>query len=113
MPRFTYSGLLISTVCLAGCAGARSTCALSDERSAIVLRSISDKITEIENDSIGFDIKMALRANGSLMQLQNGECYAYLFPVSKIEGQSILDGDGGIYVDPITLELGEVFWFSY
>jgi hypothetical protein len=107
------SGAALLAIVVAACSTTKPSCTLSESQKVQVQRSLTAKIAELTDESVTYDSGQALASGNRLHQLKDGRCYAYLFPVAKKAGYSILDGDGGVYIDPISLELGEVFWFRY
>jgi hypothetical protein len=111
VPRVVLLTVVLAAL-VSGCVAGRHSCAIPEGRREGLLQDTSAKIAELSNDNDTFDLSQALTSDNHMHRLADGRCYVYLSPVS-LKGQGILDGDGGIYVDPTTMKLGDVFWFRY
>jgi hypothetical protein len=108
------STFITITLLLTGCVTTDETdfCQIPSEQKYQTIESVDAFISTITDESVTYEMSPYLLNEGKLSKSKKG-CWTYLLPKSLKPGGSVLDGDGGVYVNPITLEVGPVFWFKY
>jgi hypothetical protein len=119
--RLSHRIALLSTwaVALSACAAHHEArCDLTPERRVITMQNISAAIAKLSTAEVTYDLKRTLDAQGNLFPVKgnlkgvSGVCWAELFPLSLTRGE-ILDGGGGLIIDPVTLEVVDHFFFDW
>lgn len=103
--------------------GVHADCQLNDAQKAIVIERLYEVIERESSENVTYELSQKFLESGKLLDIKlrhnpelegyAGECWASLMPKSKRPGYSVLDGDGGVYINMETLEPGAVFWFTY
>lgn len=99
---------------LAGCVSVSKEdyCKVPPDRLQEVIEKVEALIKENTDEHVTYEAPEMFLQEGKLINGEKG-CYVYLMPKSLRKGWHVLDGDGGIYVNPQTLEVGPVFWYRY
>lgn len=125
MSRLALVALSVSlTSCSSGYGTTESTiCQLTSTQKQIVIENLNEVIDTESTETVTYELSPGFLESGKLMNIRLShdpeptqgisECWASLMPRSRVPGISILDGDGGVYIDMQTLEPGYIFWFSY
>jgi len=103
-----------------GCASfSEKECGISDAQRSILKPRLLEFIGRISTENTTFDESYLFTDDGNLMRpkrswhIEGHKCWAYLFPVDKRPGYSILDGDGAALVDMETMQVSGPIWFGY
>lgn len=99
---------------LGGCSFTKDPdfCQIPAEDKDGVIKKVDAFIATITDDNVTYEMSPYLLKEGRLSMNEKG-CWTYLLPKSTKPGWGVLDGDGGVYVNLETMEVGPVFWFRY
>lgn len=87
-------------------------CLVPPDKKAETIEKVSAFIKTVSGENVTYQISPLLLEEGKLSKGTAG-CWTYLLPQPARPGLGVLDGDGGLYVNLETMEVGPVFWFRY
>jgi hypothetical protein len=109
-----YLPILCLSLLVSSCSALTSSnqCKIPVEHRKKAIANINLGLREYSNSVVRYEAGAYFRETGNLNKDGNG-CWSYIAPKAVEPGTIIHHGEGGIYVNPQTLEVGPVFWLRH
>lgn len=87
-------------------------CEIPVEHREEAIANMNLALQEYSNREVLYEVGTYFRETGNLNRDSEG-CWSFIAPKGVEPGTVIHHGEGGIYVNPQTLEAGPVFWLRH